>query len=444
MLGLQFYNGSAMDCLTVLSTVPDLKSKVIRFQYIDSVAHEIMAVLDQSQVYQEGESLLANSEMKESEILIARSSDGTGLSSFLMSCMDLRDTLVIAPITEHYFQNRSLFNISIPKGGTHLLYKLVEAFGYGAGVVHNNSPSPGNWYCVEYSNSHTVARDFFLDSVRRDSFALRDHPFSRNPVLFIYRNPLDVLLSEANYYSIEGATVFSSYFRGRTFDERVYTLLDDSGLIGSLRDRIIGFAAWLDFENVIPVSFEELVGDDGGGSDEMRNGLIWSLQLKLHVPGEPSRLAEKIFDKDSPTFNKGQIGSAKEQLPVKAYEMLANGNDDFMRLFGYMHAEADLYSTEDTSNRIKRWRECLTFSRRIDEFRRRPLLHSEELFLDTPYNVDWDFLGHNIVKYDRRYFAIPVSAGPTDLNDLRARDELNQLMWSSNLHELRLKIAKKV
>ena len=453
MLGLQFYNNDVAECLAILSSVPDLKSKTIRFQNIDSVSRAIIASLVESKIFQPdkpteeqfsipGLALPEDGKIQDCDIVIARSSDAPELSSFLMRCIDLQDTLVIAPITGHYCRHRPLFNISIPKGGTHLLYKLVEAFGYGAAVVHNNAPSPGNWYCVEYSNSHTVAQDFFIDSVRRDGFGLRDHPFSRNPALFIYRNPLDVLVSEANYYHKEGATIFSSYLRGRTFDDRVFALLDESGLLGSLRNRMIGFAPWLDFENVIPISFEELVGDDGGGSNEMRERLIWSLQLKLHVPGEPQKFSEKVFDRESPTFNEGQIGGAKEKLPQQAYEILDTGSDDFMRLFGYMPAESERGLNEKATNDVERWRESYTFSRRVNEFRTRPLIHGEELFIDTPHNVEWDFLSHNIVKFDRRYFAIRLDAGPTDLTQLKADGSLNELMWSSNLRELKLKIAK--
>lgn len=453
MLGLQFYHDTAVECVDILSAVPNLTSKVILFQALDSVAREIIAALDEKQVFQvyksaeQGSSMIdnritVNDSLEKCDIVIARSSNATELSSFLMGCLDLSDTLVIAPVTGHYFRNRALFNISIPKSGTHLLYKLVEAFGYGAAVVHNNAPLPGNWYCVEYSNSHTVARDFFLDSVRRDSFGLRDHPFSRTPTLFIYRNPIDILLSEANYYHKEGATIFSSYLRGRHFDDRVTALLDDAGLLGSLRDRIINFAPWLDFENVIPISFEELIGADGGGSDAIREKLIWSLQLKLHISGEPHRLADKIFDKDSPTFNEGQIGAAKERLPVQAYEILSAGSDDFMRLFGYMPMESKRDFFRKRANDRERWAQTSTFSRRIDEFRKRPLVHGEHLFPDTPYNVEWDFLSHNIVRFDSKYYAIHQAAGPTDLLALRASGDLKNIMCSSDLLELKLRIVK--
>ena len=64
-------------------------------------------------------------------------------------------------------------------------------------------------------------------------------------------------------------------------------LIDDPWLFGSFRDRMAGFVPWLEFSNVIPVSFEELVGARGGGDDATQRRLIWSLQLKLHVPGSP-------------------------------------------------------------------------------------------------------------------------------------------------------------
>ena len=42
-----------------------------------------------------------------------------------------------------------------------------------------------------------------------------------------------------------------------------------------------------------------------------------------------------------------------------------------------------------------------------------------------PIKVEWDFLGHNIVRFDGRYFALSRLAGPVDLVDLRSRGELS-------------------
>jgi hypothetical protein len=118
------------------------------------------------------------------------------LSEALLKFVDLKRGTIIAPVTERHFSKNFLFLISIPKSGTHLLYELARAFGYGDGIMCPDNPVPRHWYCLEYSNSHTVARDFFVDTVRRSPFGNRHHPFASSPVLFIYRNPLDIVVSE--------------------------------------------------------------------------------------------------------------------------------------------------------------------------------------------------------------------------------------------------------
>ena len=172
-----------------------------------------------------------------------------------------------------------------------------------------------------YSNSHTSARDFFTDTVRRSRFGNRHHPFLKSPAIFIYRNPLDILVSEANYYHRTGKTAFSGYLANASFEGRLLRLIDDPWLFGSIRERIGSFLPWLEFDNVIPVSFEELVGPPGGGTEAAQRALIWSLQLKLHVPGRPSEFGRQVFRETSPTFHEGQIGAYEQHFTPEAYEV---------------------------------------------------------------------------------------------------------------------------
>ncbi|MGQ0546192.1 MAG: hypothetical protein ACT4P3_12790 [Betaproteobacteria bacterium] len=81
----------------------------------------------------------------------------------LLAFLDRDDARVVAPPGPRL----PLFLISIPKSGTHLLYELARALGYRDGVVCPDAPAPGTWYCLEYSNSHTRAADFLVDTTRR-------------------------------------------------------------------------------------------------------------------------------------------------------------------------------------------------------------------------------------------------------------------------------------
>jgi len=352
--------------------------------------------------------------------LILAESGAAALSAHLVRLVDIEDGVVVAPRTAHAHDARPLFLISIPKAGTHLLYSLARAFGYDAGIVCPDWPRPRHWYCVEYSNSHTRATDFFIDSVRRNPFGNRHHPFATSPALFIYRNPLDILVSEANYYHREGNAIFGGYLRDRTFEERLMTLIDDPWLFGSLRDRIAGFVPWLNLPNVASLSFEELVGSRGGGDDAVQRRLIWSLQLKLHVPGNPDTYAAQVFDPESATFNAGQVGSHRQKLDGAAMSRLGQLPQDFMEALGY--APADSAQPR--------------FPLRSEALRRRPLVTAEDLFRDTPILVEAHVHGRNIVRYHGRFY------GPRD-EDLASLTEveLARLPSSTGIAPLRDRLA---
>ena len=343
----------------------------------------------------------------EVNVILMFSIDGEILTSMLMDYLEDTKVFIVAPITENYFKKKPLFLISIPKSGTHLLYELVQSFSYKAGVVCPDEPLPGFWYCVEYSNSHTAARDFFIDRVRRSPFGMRDHPFMRSPALFIYRNPLDILVSEANYYHKDGKTPFAGYLSKYPFKERLLKLVDDPWLLGSIRDRIGKFIAWLDFPNVIPVSFEELIGRNGGGDIGAQTKLIWSLQLKLKIPGKPGEFGGKIFSKESATFNEGQIGMHMRHFTTSAYNKFYSLPQDFMESLGF--------SSKDKDENIK-------ISRRSDEFRLRPFVYSKVNFDNTPITVVPNYLDYNIVKYKGFYYGVSHRLGPRDLSKLKAED----------------------
>ncbi|MBI5753330.1 MAG: hypothetical protein HZA59_14485 [Hydrogenophilales bacterium] len=328
---------------------------------------------------------------------------GEAVSNALMEFVDLEDGVVVAPVTERHFRNQPLFLISIPKAGTHLLYELVQAFGYDAGIELPDRPLPGSWYCVEYSNSHTSARDFFIDTVRRAPFGNRHHPFPHTPTLFIYRHPLDIVVSEANYYHRDGNTAFEGYFAGLSYEERLLRLIDDPWLLGSLRERVGGFVPWLSFPNVVPLSFEELIGPNGGGDVETQTRLIWSLQIKLHVDGNARDFGDLVFNKNAATFHAGQIGAHHTNLTAAARAKLDALPKDYLEAFGY-----DDHSAADP----------LRYSRHAAAYRRRPLQLAPVRFDETPIAVEYNFLGHNIVRYRGKFFGVPPSTPHVDWSTL--------------------------
>jgi len=352
-------------------------------------------------------------------VLVLTELDGHLLGDQLLACLDLSGIQIIAPMTARHFSQMPLFIVSVPKAGTHLIYDLAQALGYVPGVEMPEFPKPQTWYCVEYSNSHTVARDFFVDTVRRSPFGNRHHPITNTPVLFAYRHPLDVLVSEAHYYHRDGKTVFSGYFDGDDLDRRLRRLINDEWLLGSLRERVGKFIPWLRFPNVIPASFEELVGEAGGGSAVVQRRLIWSIMLKLQIDGCVEEISEKIFNRNSATFREGKIGAWRAFLPPELVDEISCQCRDVLDALGY--------GTEAGGS---------IFPAQAARYAARSLRYSSEDFAQMPLLVEHDFMGCNLVRYARLFYAVPLSAGAVALNQL-SEVQLEQLPAAASLSELK-------
>ena len=328
--------------------------------------------------------------------------------------------VIVAKKGKKYFKNKPLFLISIPKAGTHLLFELIKEFGYQEGGYCTETPKGGHWYFIEFTNTHTSAKHFFNDTVYKSDFGNRNHPFVTSPAIFIYRNPLDIVCSEANYYHKKGKTSFYNYLSNLNYNERLSKLINDKWLLGSIRDRISNFIAWLYFNNVISVSFEELIGPAGGGDDKIQEKLIWSLQLKLQIPGIPQNFAKKIFNQNSETFFKGQINSYKQLFLKEHYEKFKNLEQDFMEELGYTI----------NSNSL--------FSKKIDYFLNKPLEYDDNLNF-PPILKKSDVNGFNIVLYNHKFYAIPQKLGPIDLE----KDDLDESIIISDNYDNLLWLIKR-
>jgi len=176
-----------------------------------------------------------------------------------------------------------------------------------------------------------------------------------------------------------------------------------------------------------------LVGPNGGGSRDVQLRLIWSLQLKLQVPGAPHDFADRVFDRDSPTFYQGRIGAWRSALSVEHLARFRALNQDFMSIFGY-----DLDSADSS------------LPRRAAEFRRRPLHVALPLLDDVPIALEHNYLDFNLVRYAGWIYAVPQPTGPAfnlarqeeerlrllprdrSLPALKHRLQLTSILWGGN------------
>ncbi len=358
----------------------------------------------------------------EADIVCLTHADAAALDAALLDQIDRGAGSVVIPSLPGHGPDRPLFLISIPKSGTHLLYRLAEALGFRPGIVCPDEPSPGYWYCVEYSNSHTVPRDFFVDTVRRAPFGNRHHPFLSSPALFITRHPLDILVSEASYYGRAGNAAFAGWYQGLDFTASVARLVDDDVLLGRFADRVMAFSPWMAFPNVLTLGFEDIVGAEGGGDPSVQRALIWSIQVRLALPGDPADVAARLFDRNSPTFRDGRIGSHLTAFRGAELEAKAALAARPLAAFGY-RADGTLRSAD------------------AETWRRRPVRVSGAAFDDVPILIEPNFLGHNLVRYRRWFYAVPGERGNEDLRRMPA-EALAELPNAQHLDALRATLIR--
>jgi len=320
-----------------------------------------------------------------SDLLVINDGSSTAVSRVLHACIG-KMIGVIAPITDHHISKRTVFLMAIPKAGTHMLIRLFGLMGLERSL--DRAPRQGSWCTPVGWEYHApchelVAKDF--------SHPLGRQLFFRSPAIFVYRNPLDILVSELDWF-VKPEHLFSGYLNSFKNDrERLFRLIADDSVMGNIRDRINRYAGWMNFSNVIPVSYEELVGASGGGDNTRQADSIWALQLKLHIAGCPEDFGRQLYDPGSATFMNGEIGRHRECFTDKHWTAFDTLPQDFMRALGY---------SKDS-----------LVSSKVDELLNRRLLvkqlSNNQLYV--PRMVRANLQGWNIVEIAGQYY--PVKLG---------------------------------
>ena len=322
------------------------------------------------------------SDIADADVVVIAGGDSADVSRALHACIGM-DVAVIAPVTGHHHSKRTVFLMAIPKAGTHMVIRLFGLMGLGRSP--DRAPRPGTWSTPVGYEYHAPCRELMANDW---SDPVGRQLLFRSPAIFVYRNPLDIVVSELDWFT-KPEHAFSGYLnRFPDESEKLDKLIADDTVMGSIRDRINRYTGWINFSNVIPVSYEELVGDRGGGNDAEQLETIWALQLKLHVPGSPQEYSARLYDPASATFFKGRVGRHAERFKERHFTLLDSMPQDFMRVLGY-----------DRGSRI---------SSKVLERRQRPLVIVEPSRdqLYTARLVREGLMGWNIIEVAGKYFPI--------------------------------------
>lgn len=393
-LNLQFYEP---DVNTLCSKIDELIGNGFK-KYLLVPQNETSEILIKK--FRSREGLVFNSEKSITDslshtVIVITEANADIVSEHLLNCYNIKSGIVLAPVTIHHYSNQSLYISCIPKSGTHMLIKMLKVMG----IQSNSSslPCKGKWNIIPEYSYHIPCKKFIEEQLSKAMLPMGKHLIFQSPVIFMYRNPLDIIISELSWFT-KPSEVWSHYLNNFEDTDSKLLALIESPLLGNIRERMLNYIDWLDFSNVIPVSYEELVGSQGGGSDKEQIKTIWSIQLKLHIPGSPQEIASKIYDVNSPTFAKGKIGRHKKLFKELHYKRFMSLPQDFMENMGY-----DINTT---------------LSKHIERFRQRPLKiwRPSEKELWKQRLIKESFYGFNIIYAGSQYIVLDQSIGGIDLS----------------------------
>jgi len=183
-----------------------------------------------------------------------------------------------------------------------------------------------------------------LDIKKVDGLFLQEFTQAEIPrMVLMYRDPRDVVLSMVNFLCGKTVQGFGNYSEFQIFN-KILTAKDslDERLTYALNDPafpVIGDherALWLlNHPNVCKVSFEELVGARGGGSDELQRRTVRRVADFLGYDGDAAGLTDGLYRQDSFSFFKGQIGSWREEFSPAHVALVEKRLGDVIDQYGY-------------------------------------------------------------------------------------------------------------
>lgn len=239
---------------------------------------------------------------------------------------------------------------SIPKGGTHLLLRLIELlnlkphpFWIGADLIRGRGEFFRKWRKGSFSNQVVeigsevpvdIGTQWLQKKLKKipencvfgahcqytpELSALLEAEYIKT--ICIVRDPRSIAVSHLDYVKRSPGHFFHKHYMSLANDNARLSMSISGGQLGRYKLESLGYryeqyVDWAKKAGALIVRFEDLVGSKGGGNDEQQRkaiaDVISYLSINLTEP-EQNAVAEKLFG-DTSTFRKGQIDSWKDEL----------------------------------------------------------------------------------------------------------------------------------
>jgi hypothetical protein len=179
---------------------------------------------------------------------------------------------------------------------------------------------------------------------RIDGDFVRDWLTTGEPrVILNYRDPRDILLSMVEFLSDDrrrGVGGFPEHLAYAeilrpiaSLEERLAIALTDPCFPGA---RSFEDALWLRrHPRVCAVTFEDLVGPAGGGSEQRQVDTVRRVTEFLGQDVDPRVVAEKVFNRESFTFRSGRVGRWREVFTPRHVELFEQRHGAVLDAYHY-------------------------------------------------------------------------------------------------------------
>jgi hypothetical protein len=163
------------------------------------------------------------------------------------------------------------------------------------------------------------------------------------PLIFNYRDPRDTLVSMINF--LEGRTregygnfyefdIFHRILASLpTWEEKLDYAMRDQSFLG--RDQFERSLWLLRHPDVCKVSYEDLVGERGGGSRERQIAAVDRLLRHIGSPADAEQVADRVYNPDSWSFFRGTTGAWREKFSKRNERRFAEQFGDILEQYGY-------------------------------------------------------------------------------------------------------------
>lgn len=266
---------------------------------------------------------------------------------------------------------------SIPKSGTHLLLKLVDLLGFpenpdgfwiGANLINGRfsalnklkrgyynkdfvpigceTPTKVGYKWLSHSinslpdntsfGSHCLYSDKMVD--------LCSH--SNTKIICIIRDPRSIIFSHFKHIESKKNHYLHDHFINLKNDkERLLFSIYGGELKGdrmrSIVERYADFNPWMDSPEVLVIKFEDLIGENGGGSKDTQSKVINDVSKFIGINNvDVNKIQSSLYGLEntqtkSKTFRKGKIDSWKDEVSPELLESINEEFEGILEKFEY-------------------------------------------------------------------------------------------------------------